>query len=208
MRLPFLMKLSLSLLPITAAFAETSVYCPQKSGYINVGMTQDQVLAACGEPMNRQTSDRPITQKVPVTQLIYPTLNQGSPVYPQLNSAFYNQWSLPSGSRGTSLEIDVINDKVSSIHLNGRGTNAMSICGGSQPQSNGQTDLTGGGTIAVGSNINDVYNACGSPSYVNNTFIYQTVPSAHKPEIWIYQVNQYQSPYSLTFLDGKLQSID
>ena len=193
MRKCILMTLSVSLLASMTALAG-SLYCPQNSGYISTGMTEAQVLSACGPPLTKQASNAAVTQKVPVKQLLYTSLNTGSPAYPGLDSAFYNQWSLPSGSKGLGLEVDIVNDKVSAVSINGNQTNAMSVCGGT--------------SIQVGANINQVYTACGSPTMINNSFINQAIPNNGKPEVWIYQVNQYQSPISLTFINGKLQSIN
>ncbi len=193
MRPGIFLTFSVSLLAAAPALAVSQLYCPQNSGYITIGMTQSEVLAACGEPLTKQQSNAPVTQKVPMKQFIYNTLNTGS-VYPGLNPTYYDYWSLPSGAYGISLEVDIINDKVSAVRINGSGTNAMSICGGTNVQ--------------IGDNANKVIMACGSPSMVNNSFINQTVPSNTKPELWIYQIDQYQSPSSLTFINGKLQSID
>lgn len=193
MKTKFVLALGICLLPLSASAVQT-MYCPQNSGYISIGMTQDQVVSACGQPLSKRKSDSALMQKVPVKQLIWTTLNQGS-YYPGLNSAFYNQWSLSSGSTGVNLEIDIINNKVNSIKLNSSNTNSATICGG--PNS-----------IQVGDDISKVYTACGTPSTVNSTYVSQPVPSNSSPEVWVYQVNQYQSPYSLTFLDGKLQSIE
>jgi hypothetical protein len=110
-----------------------------------------------------------------------------------LNSV-YSMWSLPSGSQGVSLSIDIINNKVKGITMNGSGTNAMSVCGGT--------------SIQVGDDVNSVYSACGNPSLINNTFITKPVPNSAKPEVWIYQVNQYQPMFTLTFVNGQLQSIE
>ena len=192
MRSKIFITVSVSLLPLTTVVAQ-SVYCPQHSGYVSTGMTEEQVLSACGQPLSKQPSKATPKLKVPVKQLIYSTLNSGA-IYPGLNSAFYNQWSLPSGSTGTSLEVDIIDNKVSGVLINGSSTNAMSICHGM--------------SVQIGDNVTKVYNACGSPATVNNTFINQTIPSNSKPEVWIYQVNQYQPPISLTFINGKLQFIE
>lgn len=181
------------LLLATSVCTGQSFYCPQNHSYITEGMTQAQVLAACGEPLSKQQSNVPATQKVPVQQLVYPALNQGS-VYPGLDPAFYTQWSLPSGTQGILLRVDVMNNKVSGFNINGSDTNAMSLCGGT--------------TVNIGDNVSAVYNACGNPSLVNNTFINQPLPTNSKPEVWIYQIDQYQPPYSLTFVNGKLQSIN
>ena len=192
MRSKLLMTIGVALLPCAAAFGQ-SMYCPENAGTINTGMTQEQVLKACGQPLSKQQSRGPVTEKVPVQQLIYTALNTGS-VYPGLNSMYYDQWSSPSGTSGINLRIDIINGIVTSVSINGSSTNAASVCHGIDIQS--------------GDRVNKVYSACGSPAMVNNTFIMQVVPSNTKPEVWIYQHNQYQSPISLTFVNGKLQSID
>lgn len=193
MKTKFFLTLGVSLLPLSAAMAQSSVYCPQNAGYINPGMTEDQVISACGQPLSKGSPNAPITQKIPVQQLIYTNLNQGG-IYPGQDAAFYTQWSLPSGTSGINLSIQVTNGKVSGVSINGASTNAASICQGI--------------SIQNGDPINKVYSACGTPSMVNNTFINQLIPPDSKPAVWIYQLNQYQSPISLTFVDGKLQSID
>ena len=192
MRIKILMTLTVSLLPLTQLAAQP-VYCPQHAGYINVGMTQQEVLNACGDPLSKQQPNKPIMQKVPVQQLMYTQLNQGA-YYPGETAAFYTQWSIPSGTGGVNLTIQVINNKVSGVTINGSTTNAASVCQGYD--------------IEIGDNVNKVYSACGSPQMVNNSYINQPMPSNSKPEVWIYQVDQYQAPISLTFLNGKLQSID
>lgn len=170
-----------------SAFATDSMYCPQNHAFINLGMTADQVLAACGQPLARVQSNTPFMQKVPVLQLMYN--NQGS------QSAFYGVWSLPVGvNSGAQLQVDIIDNKVSSVSINGNGTNAFSICNGAM--------------IQVGDSVNKVYSNCGNPSLVNNTFINQPIQSNQKPEIWTFQTDQFQTPFRLTFVNGKLQSID
>ncbi|AHE66422.1 DUF2845 domain-containing protein [Legionella oakridgensis] len=189
MKSTFLLLLGISF-PLVS-LADQSVYCPQNHGYINVGMTANQVIAACGQPLSKRTGGQSVTQRIPVKQLIYTNLNTGS-VYPTLNPIF-NQWSLPSGSTGISLEVDIVNQKVSSVRINGSSTNAMSLCGGTN--------------IQIGDDENSVYSACGNPAMVNNTYINQPIPASANPEVWVYQVDQYQQPMSLTFVNGTLQSI-
>lgn len=176
------------------AIAAQSLYCPVNHAYINVGMTSAQVLAACGAPKYRQTSNDPIVQQIPVTQLIYSNLNQGAVYfYPGLNKV-YQMWSLPSGSEGVNLQVNVINNKITGMTLNGSGTNAVSVCGGIGVQ--------------VGDPVNAIYAACGSPSLVNQTYTNQIVPKNAHPELWIYQFNQFDPTVRLTFVDDALQSID
>ncbi|PWY57480.1 hypothetical protein DGG96_01835 [Legionella qingyii] len=177
--------LGLLLLPFSL-FADTqSYYCPQNHGYINVGMTPDEVIAACGQPISQQESNQPVMQKIPVQQLIYN--NMGT------STAFYGVWNIPTGSGGVQLEIDIVNQKVRSIKMNGSSSNAISVCQGAN--------------IQAGDPVQKVYYACGSPSMVNNSFINEIVPTATKPIVWIYQPGEYQPTVSMTFVNGKLQSI-
>jgi len=181
------------------AWADQAVYCPQNHGYITVGMTVAQVTAACGEPLSKQDSNQPLMKQVPVLQIYYN--NVGA------TKAFYGVWAIPIGNSsigkrpfgdnsggGVKLEVNIINNKVSLAKINGSSSNAFSICSGAN--------------IQVGDPVGRVYGACGTPSLVNRTFINQAIPSQQKPQIWVYQTDQYQSPLSLTFLDGKLQSIN
>jgi hypothetical protein len=177
-----LLSFSLNTLAATQSF-----YCPENHGYINVGMTPDQVIAACGQPLSQQQSNEPVMQRVPVRQLMYN--NMGS------QKAFYGVWAIPTGtSGGAQLQVDIIDNKVRAVNINGSSTNAFSVCGGT--------------SIQVGDPMSKVYGACGSPSVVNNTFINEPLQSNSPPQIWIYQPGQFQSPITLTFVNGKLQSID
>lgn len=171
--------------------AANSLYCPQHHGFINPGMTINQVVAACGQPKIRNQSNNSVMKKVPVRQLIYTNLNTGAPFSGW--TRIYNTWSLPSGSTGVSLQIDIMDNKVSNVNINGSSNKAMNICGGQ--------------SVEVGSSEQDVYSACGRPNMVNNSYITENVPGNQKPEIWKYQLNQYQPEYTLTFVNGELQSI-
>jgi len=186
-----LILLSSLMLSLTSALAQ-QVYCPQHAKYIDLGMTQEEVIAACGQPLSKQTTDTPPMEKVPVKQLIYTALDTGS-VYPGLNAAFYTAWSLPSGTSGIQAQVDIINNKVAGFSINGSSTNAMNLCNGI--------------SIQEGDSINKVYSACGTPTMVNDSYVNKIIPSETNPELWIYQLNQYQTPMSLTFVDGKLKSI-
>lgn len=178
--------MALFLIPFSL-FADTdSYYCPQNHQYINLGMTPDQVIAACGQPLSQQDSNQPVLQKVPVQQLIYN--NMGS------STAFYGVWNVRTGTGGSRIEISVVNRKVKDIKLNSSDSNAVSLCGGN--------------SIQVGDPVEKVYSACGSPSSVNNTYINEIVPTAQKPQVWIYQPGQYEPTVTLTFVDGRLKSIN
>ena len=169
------------------------LYCPQHAAYIDVGMSAAEVISACGAPLAKQETDAPVMQQVPSQQLIYTTINAGS-VYPGLDSAFYNQWSLPSGTSGVGLEINIINGKVNAVLIGGTNTNALSICHGI--------------SVQVGDSVAKIYSACGQPTMVNNSYVNEPIPSDKSPELWIYQFDQYQAPISLTFVNDTLQSIN
>lgn len=185
MKFKYISSLVLFILPF-GLLADQSFYCPQNHGYINIGMSTKEVIAACGQPLSQEDSNKPILKKIPVQQLIYN--NQGT------GTAFYGVWNVPTGSGGTQLQIDVIDNRIRNITVNGSNSNAFSICGGAN--------------IQVGDQVGKVYGSCGSPSVVNNTYINESVPTAQKPQVWIYQLGQYQPTVSLTFVDGKLQSIN
>jgi hypothetical protein len=177
----------------TSSFAEQKpFYCPQKHGYARIGMTESEVLAACGQPSLKEKSNQAAVEQVPVTQLIYTTLNP-DPVY-RGYKLVYRMWSLPIGASGSSLEVDIINKKITAIRFNGESTNASSVCNNR--------------SFAVGDLADMVFTACGNPSHVNRTFINRKIKSKSKPVTWIYNADPYQPTFRLIFLDGKLRAIE
>lgn len=188
----YVLAVMLHLFITTQAFALTSIYCPGNHQFIQVGMSEAQVKAACGTPTTTSKRDTPISTRVNVKQLIYTNLNKGG--YFETLNPIFDQWSLSQGQEGTTLEIDIINGKVSNIRINSSTVNSLTICNG--------------GNVNIGSSESQIYNACGSPEHVNNTFINQTLPSSQNPKVWTYQVTPYQPPIKLTFSNGKLQTIE
>lgn len=190
--------------PIGLVLAE-STYCPQGHALLQIGMSETEVLGACGQPTRKMTSQEPLSEKIPVTQLIYTGISQPNSYPGQVNAVsdnwypgladIYSQWSLPKASNESfKLEVDIINDKISAIRMNGGGSNAMSMCAGEPFQ--------------IGDDLGAVYASCGSPETTNTTYKNAPIPSKKKPEIWIYEVDQYSPKLRLTFIDGKLQSIN
>lgn len=174
----------------TMAFSDETVFCPQKNGYIRVGMTEAQVLSACGAPLQKQESNKPLSQKVEVTQMTYN--NQGT------QKGFYGYWKMPvstnsAGNGGSKLEVSIVDGKVDSVNIDGGSVNAFSICGNNN--------------IQIGDDASAVAGACGTPSIVNKTFIMKPIPSNKAPMVWIYKQADYLPTMTLTFVDGKLQSI-
>lgn len=171
---------------LNCVYADSSIYCPQNHAYISLGMTQDEVTAACGKPSLVEKSQVPFSKKVPMMQLTYNS--QGSA------KAFYGVWSLQVGvTTGSNLQIDVVNDKVYEVHINGESSKAFSICGGTP--------------IVKGDPVGNVYSACGNPSTINNTYITLPISETTFPQVWIYEL-PYQASMRLTFVKGKLESID
>ncbi len=176
--------LTISLSPV---FAASNYFCPGNNQIISIGMTEDQVSAACGQPLSKQKSKEPATEKVPVTQLLF---NQaGGP------KAFYGVWEISQGNdSGNLVEVSVIDNKVVRISLDGGSVNVNSVCDN--------------GSFRVGDPLSKVYNACGNPSSVNSTFTERAIPGVKKPETWIYQFGQYQPTLRLRFQGGKLTAIE
>jgi len=166
--------------------AANALYCPENHAYINLGMSKAQVTAACGNAVSKQETNHPLAQKIPMKQLIYN--NKGT------DTAFYGAWNIPTGSGGAQLVIDIIDNKVKGVKIEAGGSNASTICDGAK--------------IQIGDPISKVFNNCGNPSITNTTFINEAVPTNNKPEIWIFKPGPYQPSFSLTFVDGKLQSIN
>lgn len=191
----------------TASFADEYTFCPQKSGYIRVGMTQSEVLSACGQPQSKLQSNTTVMQKVPMLEMIFN--NQAT------ESAFYGVWNLPvsnsaTGNGGTTLKVQTVDDKVYAININGASSNAFQFSksggyptGGWSPN---QSELCNGQSIKIGDPASDVVAACGTPRLTNETYIEVPIPSKSKPEIWVYSM-PYQPTISLTFVDDRLQSI-
>ncbi len=173
-----------------------ALFCPAQFKNIAPGMTEAEVLAACGAPLSKQQSTLPVQRKVPITQLYYN--NQGAPgaVVPPVtqNSIYYGLYANPTDIRGNMLQVDIVDNKVYGIAMDGTSQNAFSICNGNMVQ--------------IGDPAGKVYGACGSPLLTNKTFILENIIDVPRPQIWIYQFSEFGSPARLTFVDGKLQSIE
>ena len=173
-----------NILYFTTAQAQ-SLYCPEHSQYIKIGMSADQVVQACGQPLTKQKKKGYLTKRVPMTQYIYNSAGS--------KKAFYGTWQLSTGQGGAQVIVNVSDNKVKSISMAGSSSNSFSLCGGS--------------AISVGDSAAKL-RACGQASAVNTTYINQPTGQSAVNEIWVYQLNQYQPSVRLTFVNGKLQSID
>ena len=172
-------------------YADDQFYCPQHHAYINVGMSPEQVIDACGEPLFKQQSNDPVVERIPTTQVFYTNLNRGA-VY-QGWDMIYNTWTLPSGELNSSIQVDFIDNKVSKMIINNSQTNVLTVCGGK--------------SIQKGDPLNYVISTCGTPSMINHSFVSSVVRQDAKPEVWMYKIDEYRDPLNLTFVNGILQSI-
>lgn len=173
----------LLLSPIIAQAAD--FYCPQNHGYIALGMTQEQVIGACGQPEIKEKLKKPFERKIPLLQLVYNNLGSAK--------AFYGVWTLPTGlTPGATLEVDVVDDKVRSVRLNGGSDKAFSVCGGTP--------------IIEGDPVSKVYTSCGEPSVINNSYLLEPVSATSLPEVWSYTAD-YQPTIRLTFVNGVLVEV-
>lgn len=176
-------------------FADSSVYCPAGAQSIQVGASIDQVIQACGQPISQQVSNDPITQQIPMTQLLYNSVKVSAPFQFRAGlSNIYNTYTLPTNQNAVRFEVDVVNNQVYAIRMNGTGTNGLSICGGVQ--------------IQKGDPVGKVYGACGNPDSINQSFIDQPIQTQSKPQKWVYQFSPYQPAVTFTVVDGKLQAIN
>lgn len=184
--------ISIGIFPAIVSAGAT--YCPEGHSYIQVGMTESQVIAACGQPISKTKSNQQVTNQVPVTQLIYTSTIPNQP-YPGIASTTLAPWSLPTGINNLySIQFNIENNKVKSILVNNSGTNAMNICDGN--------------SVKIGDPESNVYATCGAPDQTNKTYINEPIPGNNNTEVWIYQIDQYQPSIRLTFVNGSLESID
>lgn len=187
-------------------------YCPQTHGFVQLGMTENQALSACGTPQKRERSNRVAMKRIPVEQLIYSSTTPANP-YPGLKSAFYTQFTIPTGAGIMyNLEIEIVNNKVYEIRNNGSdGINGSNLCQKNPnqgPNESSNRQASDGNSIQKGDSYEHVIAACGNPDSINYSCKDVPIPSNNSPEVWIYQVDQYQPPFTLTFIDGVLRCIN
>ncbi len=171
-----------SLWPI---LSHATTYCPTQGGYIKIGMTKSQVLRACGKPESVQKTKESDTRNVKVTQLIYGFSS---------TDTTRGYAIISTGPKDLSLTVTIQAKKVSSISLNGQSTQGASICRN--------------GAFKVGSPVSTVINACGQPSYTNQSF--KTIAASSnlvEKEIWTIHTSPYSPKLTLTFKNGILESI-
>ncbi len=176
-------------------FATDSFYCPKTYQFIQIGMSADAVISHCGNPTSKAVSNQPVQNKVPMTQLIFNSM--GSKVTPVINTQFIqqSQSNVRFGiDNGVNIEIDIVDNKVQDIKMNGNSTNSFSLCNET--------------LIQVGDPISMVNLNCPNPSVVNQTFLLKNVQTQNKPELWTYQFDSFSPPLQLLMVDGVLNQIN
>jgi hypothetical protein len=192
---------------LLSAYAMDGFYCAQKHAFIRVGMTIDEVLQGCGAPQMRQESGN-IVRNQPMTRLSYNNMYKGPVYYWDLNKV-YHIFSIPSSSNNSTVTVDIVDNKVRSVNLNGngvQGTNACQYPGSTQ--FGGNPSYSNGASISVGDSYEQVIQACGNPDYTDETFMPVPVSKSDNPELWIYKMDQYNPSYHLIFINGVLKSVE
>ena len=172
----------------SVSFANTnSMYCATKGGFIQLGMSMEQVIQACGEPINKSKILVPNMRKIKVIQLIYRISSMAG------RDSYKYEFN-PGGSTTFNLMITIVADKVSNISYNNANTNGASVCQN--------------GPIAIGYTLAQVRQSCGDPDGINHSF--QNIPQGNAPvkqETWSFKDGQYGKSFTLTFKNGILESI-
>lgn len=170
-------------------------YCTENNEYINVGMNVMDVRQACGTPQSVQKSQRMGTRKVPVAQLTFNIATATTGSYagtftPGIQSSNFQVNTGPL----TTLIVEVSNNKITDISLNGQSAQSVSICGG--------------GSFGVGDPPASAINSCGSPVSENDTYKNVSTGQEQQVETWTYQPADYQPAFQLIFVDGALSQIN
>ena len=174
---PFLM--------FSGSVSAESYYCGKNSMFISPGMSQAQVIQACGEPQSKQKRNQQGSQQRPVTQMQFSIASQKK-------AGAYGAFPISVGRRST-LDVTVANGKIVSLSLAGQSSQSISVCGSANI-------YVGGPSSAL--------SACGSPNMTNKTFVNVSTGQSEKVEMWTIKPDQYTPGISLTFVNGVLKSIN
>lgn len=168
--------------------ASPTIYCAKAGTYLKLGMTSAEVKQQCGTPLHIEEKKVYPKRQLPVQQLFY---RLG-----QVEGGRGNIQIETGGNASTTMVVTITRNKVASITLNGSSTKAATICSE--------------GAFAEGSPIQAVINACGNPTYVNNSYedVYDNLKTPAKEQIWLIKFDPYGETHHLTFVDDILQSID
>ncbi|NKB46595.1 MAG: DUF2845 domain-containing protein [Legionellales bacterium] len=165
-------------------------YCPTGGQYANKGMSEAQVIAACGEPDAKQLLDEPAMQQEKVEEIIY--------ALPIENLYEYNRIMNPKRGGGGYIPISftILKNKVVSIEVDDDEVESTSLC------------QRRGVQVKIGDTRRRVISLCGNPSFTNKTTRSIPLGDGNVPvSIWTYDFGPYQPKAYMRFIGEKLDSI-
>lgn len=177
-------QLTLTLMTLTCPLISlASYFCPNNFNQINIGDSITQVQQVCGNPTQQSTTQQE-NQNVPQQWTYFVQQNIGN-----LTGATTNQ-----GAIKTEINFDQTG-KVVNITVNGNSAASINLCGSA--------------VVQIGSMMNAVKTACGTPSYVNKQTPFVAPGASAPPATQTVTTFTYNStpPFTLTFTDGKLTSV-
>jgi hypothetical protein len=197
-KLFYLLNAAILLLGQNMLWAQTeSFYCP-KGQYVNKGMSEEQVVAACGEPVTKELLDEPAMKQEQVEELIY-----------TLPADFLQEFNRilepPRAGGHVTVVFTIMDGKVSSIEVDDKEFSSTGICGKRKV-----TDVrtVGVATISIGDSRRKVFTRCDRPSFVNKATRPVPLGDGNVPvSIWTYDFGPYQPKVYMRFIDEKLDSV-
>jgi hypothetical protein len=175
--------ISLMCIAITPAWALFCTPASGTNGWIEEGMTQDDVIAACGQP-DQQTQDENSGKQLQTTQ--YWTY-QKQTVQDMSEGNAVNMTISP-----TILVVEIRNNKITRLALNGNFVSSANC-----PE---------GGLLNVGEDDDVIVSRCGSATQVS--YQNETVDSSAPPNIiWTYQSANGAAPLQIQFQNGVVSQI-
>jgi hypothetical protein len=197
-KLFYLLSAAILLLGQNVLWAQVeSFYCP-KGQYVNKGMSEAQVSAACGEPVTKELLDEPAMEQVKVEELIY--------TLPTEYVKEFNRILDPARAGGHVTVVFTIKDgKVSSIEVDDKEFTSTTICGKRKV-----TDVrtVGVAKISIGDTRRKVFTRCDKPSFINQATRNVPLGDGNVPvSIWTYDFGPYQPKVYMRFIDEKLDSV-
>ncbi len=171
---------------VWAAFCSSS----QGNNWIDLGMSEQEVQAACGQPTAIQVSDDRSKQLKSTQYWTYQT-QKASPLYPPKAPLSNGVDQLTVGS--DSLTVQINQNQVSQLAMNGHLLKEASC-----PQ---------GGALSLGDSADRVLALCGRPNVVSTQHEEVDV-AGPQTKNWVYSSGQGQSSLQIEFSDGVVSKID
>ena len=164
------------------AYALNSYFCSKTNNYIQVGDTMNQVFAKCGAPLSSKDVQNAPTVPTQVTQWIY---------------NYQNNSFIRTGQntvQNSALIVNMVNNKVISILVNGQNVQTTKFCSANLPISIGDSNLY-------------IRQLCNTPSQMQ--VVTQNIQQPQTTQtIWTYQQQQFSPAVTLTFENNVLTSMN